>query len=131
MIPQQVIATKRDGGKLAPGEFALFLTAYLKGQVGDEQMAAFLMAVQFNGLSARELDVLVKVMLHSGRVLQPGGDWPPYAGAPGAPGDWRVFGGDAPTTTQADASCEFWDEVGYDGRGLLERMLERHDSATQ
>ena len=76
MIPQQVIAAKRDGGKLAPGEFALFLTGYLKGQVADEQMAAFLMAVQFNGLSARELDVLVKVMLHSGRVIEPGDDWP-------------------------------------------------------
>lgn len=76
MIPQQVIAAKRDGNALPPGEFALFLTAYLKGQVADEQMAAFLMAVQFNGLSARELDVLVKVMLHSGRVIKPGGDWP-------------------------------------------------------
>ena len=76
MIPQQVIAAKRDGNALPPGEFALFLTGYLKGQVADEQMAAFLMAVQFNGLSARELDVLVKVMLHSGRVIRPGGDWP-------------------------------------------------------
>lgn len=76
MIPQQVIAAKRDGGKLAPGEFALFLDGYLKGMVADEQMAAFLMAVQFNGLSARELDVLVKVMLHSGRVIEPGGGWP-------------------------------------------------------
>ena len=76
MIPQQVIAAKRDGNALPPGEFALFLTGYLKGQVADEQMAAFLMAVQFNGLSARELDVLVKVMLHSGRVIEPGRDWP-------------------------------------------------------
>ncbi len=76
MIPQQVIAAKRDGEGLAPGELARFLTGYLKGQVADEQMAAFLMAVQFNGLSARELDVLVKVMLHSGRVIKPGGDWP-------------------------------------------------------
>ena len=76
MIPQQVIAAKRDGDALAPGELARFLTGYLNGQVADEQMAAFLMAVQFNGLSARELDVLVKVMLHSGRVIRPGGDWP-------------------------------------------------------
>ncbi len=76
MIPQQVIAAKRDGNALPPGEFALFLSGYLRGQVADEQMAAFLMAVQFNGLSARELDVLVKVMLHSGRVIKPGGDWP-------------------------------------------------------
>ena len=76
MIPQQVIARKRDGESLSPDEFAQFLAAYLNGQVGDEQMAALLMAVQFNGLSAGELDVLVEVMLHSGRVIEPGGGWP-------------------------------------------------------
>lgn len=76
MIPQRVIAAKRDGNALAPGEFARFLTGYLNGEVADEQMAAFLMAVQFNGLTARELDVLVKVMLHSGSVIERGGDWP-------------------------------------------------------
>ena len=76
MIPQQVIAAKRDGEELTPGDLARFLAGYLEERVADEQMAAFLMAVQFNGLSARELDVLVKVMLHSGHVIEPGGDWP-------------------------------------------------------
>ena len=76
MIPQQLIARKRDGEALAPEELGRFLAAYVDGRVGDEQMAAFLMAVHFNGLSARELDVLVDVMVHSGRVIEPGGHWP-------------------------------------------------------
>lgn len=72
MIPQQLVATKRDGGELAPEELRAFLQAYIDGAVGDEQMAAFLMAVYFQGLSPTELDVLVDVMLHSGQVLSTG-----------------------------------------------------------
>lgn len=72
MIPQQLVATKRDGGELAPEELRSFLQAYIDGAVGDEQMAAFLMAVYFQGLSPTELDVLVDVMLHSGQVLSKG-----------------------------------------------------------
>ena len=76
MIPQQIIARKRDGGRLSAAELAGFLEAYMDGRVGDDQMAAFLMAVHFNGMSARELDVLVDVMLHSGEVIEPGAGWP-------------------------------------------------------
>ncbi len=76
MIPQQVIARKRDGEPLSSGELTGFLEAYLEGRVGDDQMAAFLMAVHFNGMSPGELDALVEVMLHSGEVIEPGGGWP-------------------------------------------------------
>ena len=72
MIPQQIVGRKRDGGELEPKELRSFLQAYIDGAVGDEQMAAFLMAVYFQGLSPAELDVLVDVMLHSGDVLSPG-----------------------------------------------------------
>ncbi|RMH18733.1 MAG: thymidine phosphorylase [Gemmatimonadetes bacterium] len=69
MIPSRVIATKRDGGTLDPGEFRAFLEAYQEGEVTEYQMAAFLMAVVFQGLGETELAVLVDAMLHSGRVL--------------------------------------------------------------
>ena len=72
MIPQQIIARKRDGGALSASELEALLTGYLDGTVGDAQMAAFLMAVYFNGLDDAELDVLVQVMLHSGGVLRRG-----------------------------------------------------------
>ncbi|MDE2875570.1 MAG: thymidine phosphorylase [Gemmatimonadota bacterium] len=69
VIPQQVIARKRDGHALSSHELEGFLKDYLDGQVGDDQMAAFLMAVFFRGMGDGELDVLVDVMLHSGEVL--------------------------------------------------------------
>ncbi|MDE2762415.1 MAG: thymidine phosphorylase [Gemmatimonadota bacterium] len=73
VIPQQIIARKRDGDTLSAPELEALLTGYLDGQVGDDQMAAFLMAVYFNGLGDAELDVLVEVMLHSGDMLPRGG----------------------------------------------------------
>ena len=72
MIPQQLIARKRDGGALSAAELEGLLNGYLDGRVGDDQMAAFLMAIYFNGLTDGELDVLVEVMLHSGGVLPRG-----------------------------------------------------------
>ena len=77
VIPQQVIARKRDGRTLSPHELEGFLEGYLAGHVGDDQMAAFLMAVFFRGLDDAELDVLVDVMLHSGEVLERGGGGAP------------------------------------------------------
>lgn len=76
MIPQQVIARKRDGEVLAPDEMEAFLESYLKGGVGDDQMAAFLMAVYFNGLAGDELNAMVEVMIHSGEVIERGEEWP-------------------------------------------------------
>ncbi len=70
MIPQQLIARKRDGRALSASELEALLEGYLEGSVGDDQMAAFLMAVHFNGLGDSEMDVLVDAMLHSGAVLE-------------------------------------------------------------
>src|SRR5688572_17813358 len=69
MIPQHLIRKKRDGEELAAGELADFLRAYTEGRVADYQMASFLMAVFFRGMSAAELTVLVDVMLRSGTVV--------------------------------------------------------------
>src|SRR5688500_8012062 len=69
MIPQHLIRKKRDGEELAAGELADFLRAYTEGRVADYQMATFLMAVFFRGMSAAELTVLVDVMLRSGTVV--------------------------------------------------------------
>ncbi len=74
MIPQQIIARKRDGETIDPETLQAFLGAYLEGDVGDDQMAAFLMAVYFNGLVGSELNALVDAMIHSGEVLEPGAD---------------------------------------------------------
>jgi pyrimidine-nucleoside phosphorylase len=46
-----------------------FFRGFLQGQVPDYQMAAFLMAVHFQGMSSAELDTLLDLMIGSGEVL--------------------------------------------------------------
>ncbi len=46
------------------------IEAYGTGEVGDEQMAAFCMAVVFRGMEAGEAGALVEAMLRSGDVLR-------------------------------------------------------------
>ncbi len=64
-----LIERKRDGGTLTPEEWSGLIGAYTAGQVPDYQMAALLMAVYLNGLTARELAVLTDTMLESGASL--------------------------------------------------------------
>lgn len=69
MIPSRIIETKREGRELSTRELQDFLGGYLAGEVPDYQMAAFLMAVVFQGLTPAELDTMVDMMLHSGSIL--------------------------------------------------------------
>ena len=65
----RVIERKSAGQTLDAEELRAFLGAYLKGDIPDYQMAAFLMAVWFRGLSGRELDALLHTMIASGASL--------------------------------------------------------------
>ena len=73
MTPARLIERKRDGHALDPEELRDFLVGYQEGSVSEYQMASFLMAVVFQGLSQAELSALVSTMLGSGARL----DWPP------------------------------------------------------
>ena len=64
----EYIRKKRDGEPLTPDEVRAFFNAYLDGSVEEYQMAAFLMAVFFRGMSPAELTALVDVMTGSGAV---------------------------------------------------------------
>lgn len=77
MIAYRTIERKRDGHALSASELESFLQAYLKQEVTDDQMAAFLMAIYFQGMSRPELDTLVSVMLSSGEVLPRSHEGPP------------------------------------------------------
>ena len=68
-----VITTKRDGHALDEDAINWVLDAYNRGVVADEQMSALLMAVFFNGLSARELRAWTATMVDSGERLDLGG----------------------------------------------------------
>jgi pyrimidine-nucleoside phosphorylase len=69
MLPAEVIERKRDGRELTAGRLAAFLEGYLSGSVADYQMAAFLMAVYYQGLSPAELEAFTGAIIASGRRL--------------------------------------------------------------
>jgi thymidine phosphorylase len=69
MIPQEIIRRKRDGGTLAADEIQGFVRGIADGTVGDGQVAAFAMAVFFNGMERDERVALTLAMRDSGTVL--------------------------------------------------------------
>ncbi len=64
-----IIEKKRDGRELNREEIEELILGYVKEQVPDYQMAAFLMAVVFRGMTDRETAVLTDVMMHSGDTV--------------------------------------------------------------
>ena len=70
MIPSDIIAKKRNGEELKNRDISWFLKEYLKDNITDAQMSAFLMAIYFNGLSDIELLALVNEMLNSGNIIE-------------------------------------------------------------
>jgi pyrimidine-nucleoside phosphorylase len=68
-IPE-LIARKRDGGELTAGE----IDELVLGDVPDYQLAAFLMAVYFRGLSSRETFALTDAMVRSGDQIHLGAE---------------------------------------------------------
>ena len=64
-----LVARKRDGGEVPPGELRQLVLGYAGGDVPDYQMAAFLMAGYLRGFSQRETEALTDAMLASGDQL--------------------------------------------------------------
>ena len=66
----KLIEQKRDGGELSPEAITDAVTAFADGSVPDYQMAAFLMAVQFQGMNLTETRALTLAMRDSGAMLE-------------------------------------------------------------
>jgi pyrimidine-nucleoside phosphorylase len=64
-----IIVKKRDGGTLTPPEIGWLIARYSAGEVPDEQMAAWAMAVLLRGMDARETTELTLAMARSGDQL--------------------------------------------------------------
>jgi len=64
-----ILERKRDGKTLTRAEIDFLIGGYTRGEVPDYQMAAFAMAVNFQGLSDDETTDLTRAMLHSGEIL--------------------------------------------------------------
>ncbi len=69
MVPQWLIERKRDGGELAESDIRELIAAYTDGSLPDYQMAAFAMAVYFQGMTDAETATLTDAMMRSGDVL--------------------------------------------------------------
>ena len=69
MIALEVIGRKRDGREHTPQEIEWLLSAYLRAEVPDYQMAAWLMAVCTRGMTRAETLALTQAMVRSGEVI--------------------------------------------------------------
>ena len=67
--PAELIQRKRDGEELAQDEIRELVLAYVRDEVPDYQMSAFLMAVYFRGLNAPETHALADAMVASGATV--------------------------------------------------------------
>src|SRR2546430_13650485 len=65
----ELIERKRDGGTLTAKEIDHLVQGYTKGEIPDYQMSAFLMAVVWRGMNARETADLTASMVASGERL--------------------------------------------------------------
>ncbi|MGB9796099.1 pyrimidine-nucleoside phosphorylase [Fervidobacterium gondwanense] len=66
MRAYDIILKKRNGGKLTKEEIEFMVNGYVKGEVPDYQMAAFLMAVYFRHMDTEERAIFTEVMANSG-----------------------------------------------------------------
>ena len=69
MLPQEIIARKRDGEGIPADELCDFVLGYARGEVPDYQMAAFAMATCLRGMDFEETCALTEAMIASGETL--------------------------------------------------------------
>src|SRR6202047_2236030 len=81
-----IIRKKRDAGELAREEVDFLFRGATSGAIPDYQLAAWLMAVIWRGMSGAELAALTEAMLHSGEVID-------FSDMPGAKVDKHSTGG--------------------------------------
>lgn len=64
-----IIEKKRDGGVLSTDEIQFFIKNYTEGKIPDYQISALLMAIYFQGMTAKECADLTTAMIHSGETI--------------------------------------------------------------
>ena len=72
MNAAQIVADKRDGKSLEDNSIEFLVKGYTSGEIPEYQMAAFSMAVYFQGMTASETTTFTRCMLKSGEQMK----WP-------------------------------------------------------
>jgi pyrimidine-nucleoside phosphorylase len=65
----ELIERKRDGGELTPDELSELMLGYAEGTIPDYQLAAFVMAVYFRGLTSAETFALTDALIRTGETV--------------------------------------------------------------
>nr|HET6901108.1 thymidine phosphorylase [Ktedonobacteraceae bacterium] len=65
----ELIRKKRDGNVLSTAEIDWLIAEYMHDHIPDYQMSAWLMAIYWQGMDAREISDLTLAMAHSGQEL--------------------------------------------------------------
>ncbi len=92
MRPYDIILKTRDGISLTREEINYLIAGYVKGEIEEYQMAAWAMAVYFQGMQAREVAWLTEAMVNSGSRVD-------LSGIEGIKVDKHSTGGVGDTTT--------------------------------
>ncbi len=69
LLPQNIIAKKRDGKILQNDEISFFVEGLVSNKFNDAQIGAMAMAIFQQGLNPQETVQLTKGMMHSGEIL--------------------------------------------------------------
>ena len=87
-----LILKKKNGGVMSRPEIEWLVDGFVKGKVPDYQMAAWMMAVCFQGMNPQETGALTDVMIRSGGMVD-------LSALPGVKVDKHSTGGVGDTTT--------------------------------
>ena len=69
ILPQEIIAHKRDGLALTRAEVEAFVAGVVSGDFKDYQSSALLMAIVLQGMTPEETGWLTEAMMRSGRIV--------------------------------------------------------------
>jgi pyrimidine-nucleoside phosphorylase len=69
MYGKDIIRKKRDGHELSKDEIGFLIQGYVKDEIPDYQIAAFLMSVYLQGLTTKETVFLTEELINSGKII--------------------------------------------------------------